>query len=192
MARILLLAFAGILTVFAGGNTLAKPSSAYTKLDLDKCRIIARYEAGATWQCGGYNRIPVFVSEGDLRMSVHFGAAGRNGDYWQSFTAFNRVHHTLEWRVDQQAGGVNIPYATILRWFVSRIDGNGPERQVLVVSRLEGSHSCHIAYIDANANKNANELARRAADQFARTFRCSSDRPRWVGKVSRNAPRPSG
>lgn len=187
---IFILSFALFLFTHTG-SAVAHITSSYTKLNLEACPIVARYEAGATWKCAGYNGIPVYVSEGDLRISIQFGAGGRDQVRWQSFSSFNRVHHTLEWRIDQR-GGASVPFATILRWFVEPLNGNGREKQVLVVSRLEGVHSCHVAYIDANANPNANELARRAADQFSRNFRCSIDRPRWVGKVSRNAPRPSG
>jgi hypothetical protein len=36
---------------------------------------------------------------------------------------------------------------------------------------------CHIGYIDARANPNANELAREIADMHARSFRCATDKP---------------
>ncbi|UXN74462.1 hypothetical protein N8D56_04770 [Devosia sp. A8/3-2] len=36
---------------------------------------------------------------------------------------------------------------------------------MLVVTQLAEGQTCHIAYIDALANDNANELARQAADK---------------------------
>ncbi len=34
---------------------------------------------------------------------------------------------------------------------------------------------CHVARVDATANANANELARQAADEQARSFRCGTE-----------------
>ena len=55
--------------------------------------------------------------------------------------------------------------------------------QVLVVSQIAEGNSCHIAYIDALANKKANELAREAADK-AGSFDCSTDEVEIVGRFS--------
>ena len=52
--------------------------------------------------------------------------------------------------------------------------------QVLVVTRLEPGATCHVAYVDATANENANEMAREAADDLARDFDCE-DEPEIVG-----------
>jgi hypothetical protein len=51
---------------------------------------------------------------------------------------------------------------------------------VLVVTQLVEGNSCHIAYIDALANKNANELAREAADKSG-DFDCASDEVEIIG-----------
>ena len=55
--------------------------------------------------------------------------------------------------------------------------------QVLVVSQIEEGNSCHIAYVDALANKDANELARAAADK-AGDFDCANDEPEVIGKFT--------
>lgn len=52
---------------------------------------------------------------------------------------------------------------------------------MLVVTRLPPGPVCHVAYIDAIANPNSNELARKAADDFARSFRCGKDEVKIIG-----------
>jgi hypothetical protein len=46
-------------------------------------------------------------------------------------------------------------------------------------------HFNGVAYIDVKVNANANELARRAADQFARGFICGKDELKVVGAPGR-------
>ena len=53
----------------------------------------------------------------------------------------------------------------------------------LVVTRLGPGGVCHVGYVDARANPDANELARKIADQHARTFRCGKDKRVILGKV---------
>jgi hypothetical protein len=57
--------------------------------------------------------------------------------------------------------------------------------QMLVVTRLPPGPVCHVAYVDAQANPNANELARRAADRLARDFRCGADKVHVEGVKGR-------
>jgi hypothetical protein len=44
---------------------------------------------------------------------------------------------------------------------------------------------CHVAYVDAKANADANELARKAADEFARGFQCGKDEVKVIGTGGR-------
>ena len=66
----------------------------------------------------------------------------------------------------------------------------GAESRQQVVNISEGTRLppgavCHVAYIDVAANPNANELARKAADELARDFQCSWDNVKIVGAGGR-------
>jgi len=43
----------------------------------------------------------------------------------------------------------------------------------------------HVAYVDIRANPNPNEIARKAADEIARDFKCGKDEVRIVGSRGR-------
>ena len=80
------------------------------------------------------------------------------------------------------------PFAIIQRW---RIADNGDEdksgrpiaKPMLAVTRLPPGEVCHVAYIDAQANPN--ELARKAADELARNFKCGKDEVKVIGETGR-------
>ncbi|MCC6736762.1 MAG: hypothetical protein IT534_11640 [Bauldia sp.] len=164
--------------------TLASPAahaaeSAYTPLDLAACSqrpADPREELPwALWDCEGHGGIALLIGESDLRFTIAYGIGGPAvvGES-RTLPPFNRLGETMEWRVDD-AGQ---PFATIVRYFTDF--GEPPsENQVLVVTKL-GSPSCHVAYVDALANDDANALARTAADLIAPNFRCDVDLPLWV------------
>ncbi|MEJ8574813.1 hypothetical protein [Microbaculum marinum] len=130
------------------------------------------------WSCPGLNDIPVWVAEGDLRYLVSFGKdARRQVAASQTLPPFNRINDTIEWRL----GADGRPYATILRWFTEFDDGR--QGQVLVVTRTGQGGTCHVAYVDALANSDANELARQAADGLSPGFDCRSATPVIFGKA---------
>lgn len=160
--------------------------SAYTKVDLDAdCRQVAEDEVGGSWTCKGYGGTQVLFSEGDLRQSVFYGEVGPwyEAGAFESFAAFNHAGETVEWRLDQGR-----PFATIRRWFVSTgEDDRGkprPEVQVLVISRVgqpSDGEACVVGYVEATANPDANEIARRVADEEVRDFACRYAEPTWHG-----------
>jgi hypothetical protein len=156
---------------------------AYTSFDADKTCKHTRgkgEEDYGSWRCAGYAGVDVVLSAGDQRMNVSFGAlAAREHAAKETFPGFNSVYSgMIEWRI---AGGK--PFATILRWNVMLpTDERKATGRLLVVTRLNPGGVCHVGYIDARANPNPNELARQLADSKARTFRCGSDKPEWIGK----------
>jgi hypothetical protein len=170
----LCLAVAGCWTVAAANPV----KSLYTTIDLKACKKISRHRDGEAWLCQGAVGLPVYVAEGDLRQFVSVGTqAQTRRAATQTLGAFNTIFErgsrraTIEWRFDRR-GERQIPYATIVRFHTSR---DGRRGDVLVVSKVSPSETCHVAYIDALANSDAITLARFVADQRAKSFDCRKD-----------------
>jgi hypothetical protein len=154
--------------------------SSYTDVDLDDCSVISSDDFGSTWACPGYKGIPVMIAEGDLRFFVSYGLKSTEEKAAeQTLLPFNHLGEKIEWRLSNAEGGWK-PFATILRYFVQREDGGEEDGQILVVTKVEPGATCHVAYIDALANPDANELARQAADDLVADFDCA-DQPEIVG-----------
>jgi hypothetical protein len=194
-ALALALALAASVTV---APARAAPDSAYSTIAWDTgCTVIdqpAPDEPGgwAVLRCQGLAGVPVVVSDSDGRMSVWYGQGGEGHRGWASFTGFNEVNDTIEWR--GIVGSGQGPYAAIHRWFVDDGRQGGGKRQVLVVSTVAmapGEVSCPAGYVDANANGNANVLARQVADQVARGFRCGRQQAMYHGLTTAATPTPS-
>ena len=162
-------------------------SSSYTSTAPKDCRTIGKPENGSTTQvCPGKSGLVVLISEDDLRQTVSVGpnrvAAAKEPAAEAWFAPFNSTAPTVEWRaVDGK------PFAIIQRWLIA--DNNDPDKAgtptskpVLAVTRLPPGPVCHVAYIDGQANRNANELARQAADEFARDFKCGKAEVKVVGE----------
>lgn len=178
-----LIFFVGALPLLAnerGGN------SSFVKLDLDKCTIINEDEESqsVTRHCNKLMfLLDLYVAEGDLRYYIGYGTNGREQRaFQQTLGPFNTIHDVLELRF-RPDGIANTPYAAILRYFTAPGDEEpeGRQGQVLVVTKLQNGEACHIAYVDALANENANELARNAADGLADSFDCENDQPKIIG-----------
>lgn len=155
--------------------------SAYSEIDLKICPLVDQAQEGdgewAIFRCEGVAGLAVFVSEADLRFSLGYGPDGRNQKSIHQFLGpFNTVGKTLEWRLREGR-----PIASILRYFTETGTG-GDKGQVLVISKVSRGASCHVAYVDSLANKDANELARFAADHIAENFDCERDHPIRIGK----------
>lgn len=155
-------------------------TSAYTDLNLDDCLVLDADDFSAQWACPGYKGFPMLVREGDLRFAVAFGFnPGANAVGFQTLPPFNYLGNKVEWRLSN-ASGRWLPVATILRYFTDGVEDEDDEGQILVVTQIAEGNSCHIAYVDARANKNANELARQAADR-AGDFDCATDEVEIIG-----------
>jgi len=187
MARSLALAIVlgGCLTPALGHSpAVANPvRSLYTTIELKACKQVRRHRDGGAWLCEGLAGLPVYIAEGDLRHFVSVGAdAQKRRAATQTLGAFNTIFEkgsgraTVEWRFNRR-GERQIPYAIIVRFHTS---GGGRAGDVLVVSKVSATETCHVAYIDALANQDAITLARFVADNQAKSFDC------------RNQPRPEG
>ena len=165
--------------------------SLYTSTAPKNCRIVDRSnrDDSATRLCPGKAGLVVLVSEDDLRETV---SVGRNRSLAEKepaaqtwFGPFNSTTQTIEWRMARGK-----PFAIIQRWHIadnSDEDKNGRPiaKAMLAVTRLPPGPVCHVAYIDVAANPNANELARKAADEIARGFECGKDEVKIFGESGR-------
>jgi hypothetical protein len=139
--------------------------------------------------CRGKLDLVVFVNEGDMRETISVGrdkaAAGNEPAAQAGFGPSSSALRTIEWRM---AG--SMPFAIIQRWQLADKgepdkDGRPATRPMLVVTRLPPGPVCHVAYVDVAANPNADELARQAADELARNFKCGSDQVKVMGSSGR-------
>ena len=176
--------------LFATASGLISPanaqtfSSSYTSTAPKDCRTIGKPENGsATQVCPGKSGLVVLITEDDLRQTVSVGpnhiAASKEPAAEAGFAPFNSTGDTVEWRaVDGK------PFAIIQRWLISDTDkaGSPISKPMLAVTRLPPGPVCHVAYIDGQANRNPNELARQAADEFARDFKCGKDEVKVIGE----------
>jgi hypothetical protein len=162
--------------------------SLYTTVDVKVCKKIKRHRDGGAWRCEGLAGYPVYFAEGDLR---HFVSVGANPEKRRAATqtlgAFNSIFEkrgrraTIEWRFNRR-GERKLPYAIIVRFHTSR---DGQDGDVLVVSKVSDTETCHVAYIDALANQDAIALARHIADKQAKTFDCHQE-PHTEGAMGRS------
>jgi hypothetical protein len=158
-------------------------TSAYSELNLDECLVLEADDFGASWSCPGYKGFPLMVVESDLRFALQYGFnVDRNDAGNQTLPPFNNLGSTLEWRLSN-ASGRWFPVATIIRYHTADIETGENSGEVLVVTQLKEGDTCHIAYVDAKANANANDLARQAADN-AGDFSCATDEVEVIGSFS--------
>ncbi len=183
--------FGVILSLISPANAQTF-SSSYTSTAPKDCRMIGKpseLDGSTTRFCPGKSGLGVLISEDDLRETVSVGrnraAAAKEPAAQAWFGPFNSTTNTVEWRaVDGK------PFAIIQRWHIadnSDEDKNGRPiaKPMLAVTRLPPGAVCHVAYVDAQANPNPNELARKAADEFARNFKCGVDEVKVIGETGR-------
>src|ERR1700741_4188196 len=193
-----------MLTLFTASAALVLQSNAetigssYTSTAPKDCRVKSAnngVDDSTIRICPGKHGLFVRISEDDLRESVSVGrnrlGASREPAAQTWFGPFNSTTNTVEWRAANGRA-----YAIIQRWHIADNadpdkDGRPVAKPMLAVTRLSPGPVCHVAYVDVQANPDANELARKAADDFARDFRCGKDKVKTVGKSGR-AVAPAG
>jgi hypothetical protein len=187
-----------IAALFCAGPGLISPANAqlfgssYTSTAPRDCRVSGAgngVDDSATRVCPGKAGLVVLVSEDDLRETVSVGrnraaAAGEPAaEAW--FGPFSSTTTTVEWRALDGK-----PFAIIQRWHLADNsdedkDGRPVAKPMLAVTRLPPGAVCHVAYVDVKTNPNANELARKAADEIARDFKCGKDEVKVIGESGR-------
>ena len=170
----------------------SRPSTrAYTQLDLDKCRHTQGREVEdyGSWRCAGYGGIAVRAQR---RRSAHVrqlrpqrrARAVRRGETFPRFNSAYKGPSNGASRRRPDGKPRAVRHHPALERHSSRTTSATRTRPVLVVTRLGPGGVCHVGYVDARANPNANELAQQLADEQARTFKCGTDKPVVAGKVS--------
>jgi len=160
----------------------------------EQCKTVEEAKDGeGDWvvrTCEGRAGYLVLLNEDDLRTTISVGTsitrAKNEPAASQSFGPFNSAADTIEWRGLTGAK----PFAIIQRWTLADIEHEDKEGRpagvdLLIVTRLPPGPVCHVAYVDAQANEDAVALARTAADDSARKFRCGADQVLVVGKPGR-------
>jgi hypothetical protein len=186
------------LTLIASTAALMSQSSAqtigssYTSTAPKHCRVKSAgngVDDSTIRVCPGTAGLIVLISEDDLRETVSVGrnrnSASREPAAQTWFGPFNSTTNTVEWRTVNGK-----PFAIIQRWHIAdNADQDKDSRPIakpmLAVTRLSPGSICHVAYVDVQANPNANELARKAADEIARGFKCGKDEVKVVGASGR-------
>ena len=186
------------LTLFAVSAAMVLQSNAetigssYTSTAPKDCRVRSAgngVDDSTIRVCPGKNGLIVLIAEDDLRETVSVGrnrlGASREPAAQTWFGPFSSTTNTVEWR---SANGR--PYAIIQRWHIA--DNADPDKNgrpiakpMLAVTRLSPGPVCHVAYVDVQANPDANELARKAADEIARDFRCGKEKVKTLGNSGR-------
>ena len=183
----------------SGGSlaqTIDGATSAYTSAPDKACKVISRTKVdgddyASTRVCKGYKDLVLTKADNDLRSAVSVGrnakAAQSERAASQTFGAFNSPADTVEWRLDKTGKA----FAIIQRWSIADNDDVGKDdrpksKYFLIVTRVAPGATCHVAYIDSQANgQDANAVARKAADELANGFDCKKGKITIAGKPGR-------
>jgi len=167
-------------------------SSSYSSTAPRDCRVRSAgngVDDSTIRVCPGKSGLVVVISEDDLREAVSVGrsraAADKEPAAEMSFGPFNSTTNTVEWRALDGK-----PFAIIQRLHIADNadedrDGRPVAKPLLAVTRLPPGAVCHVAYVDVKANPDASELARKAADETARSFKCGKDDVKVIGASGR-------
>jgi hypothetical protein len=167
----------------------ARHETRYTDLVGGRCRFVAQdRETGedALKRCPGHGEFELETLSSHTRVSLsfRFSRTQRVPDVVAGWS----LGKSVEWRGIKSNKGFQ-PYAAIVRVLMKdpeaatrRADG-----EVLAVLRVDPAEAevCPIAYVDARANRRANELARGTADRLGPTYLCDSDKPAVTGARTR-------
>lgn len=196
---------AGTLSValIAGAVAHAAPArtSRYTKFDLDPPACRANHGPSEGFTCKGEGGWTVLIGFPAFGASVTVAGPGQSVSRKVQardgrslvVDGMSSAKSPVEWRGTMGAGRF-VPNAAIMRVQVLSAEqrqeaienggdlANARRAQVLIVYRLAPAGvACEIAYVDAGANANPNELARAAADSDTT---CPVDRVMVPGRSS--------
>lgn len=169
-ARLLVAAAAAALATSPLAAKPAAVTSAYTKLDLDKCTELESDLAWVRWRCPGYKAVALIVEVSDDRFDLDAGVVDKDELFGASFDS---PPDNVEWRLNRGK-----PFALIYR--LTGANPEQPRTPRLLVETIgsAGRPGCRVAEIAGSA-PSANQAARDAAARIlAGTARCLDPRAR--------------
>lgn len=150
--------------------------STYTRHEYQKCKELKQEDDVRKYRCEGHVGTLVNVYMAEDSTVVDFGFQGNKDDAGAFPAGFVFAGDTVEWRGRVRTGKMT-PYAAILRYDVGHSVG-GPFKPVLYVYHIKGLQgSCIVGSVDG-AHPDANERARKLADDVSAGFRCGTDKRR--------------
>jgi hypothetical protein len=156
--------------------------SSYTDLKFEDCTVMSTDDFGSTWACPGLKGFPVMARESQRSFRISYGLTSTTEKAAeQTLPVENHPAGEIEWRVANAEGSYK-PFATIVK-FMLKPEGDAAPGEVLVVTKIAPGATCHVAYVDAIANPDAEKLAQKAADEKAKDFDCAKD-PEIVGEFA--------
>ncbi len=181
VTKLQIAAIAGLaLAALPGAAAAQLFNSSWTDLKFEDCTVVSSDDFGSTWACPGLKGLPVMVRESERRFRVSYGLTSTTEKAAeQTLPPINTPATEIEWRVSNAEGGYK-PFASILKFQV-KAEGEGTDGEVLVVTKIAPGATCHVAYVDALANPDAEKLAQQAADEKAKDFDCGNE-PEIIGK----------
>jgi hypothetical protein len=179
---------AAVIAAAFSSHVAAQPiGSSYSSTMAANCwgtRGEKNVDDNTTRVCRGKVGLVVLVNQDDPRQTISIGrdkvAAGNEPAATTKLGPLSSAVRTIEWRM---AGSE--PFAIIQHWRIADNNDAGNDKPMLVVTRLPPGPVCHVAYVDVAANPNADELARKAADELARDFKCGKDTVKVIGAKGR-------
>jgi len=172
---------------------------AETPLGSDRCPAIATTKTGedgtplkrsewyaSAWRCKGYRGRYAYIAYGDQREMLAFGTRRSRTTKYVQPLGFGAWGPMLEWRGSATA---NTPLAAIARysWNIAAPTSEPANKgAMLAVVRVGrgANDSCLVAWVDAVANIDALDLARKHADTRVGSHICQEGQePLRLGKV---------
>ena len=170
---------------------LAQPAAEtrYTELVGGRCQFVSedkRTGEDAVKRCPGHGDLEMetLASHTRVFLSILFSRTQRADDVVEGWS----LGKTVEWRGAKGNKGFE-PYVAIVRVLLKDPEAatRQPDGEVLTVIRVDPreAEACAMVYVDARANKAANQLARDTADRLGPTYLCGSDKPTVAGTPTR-------
>lgn len=164
-----LLAYAALATIAAAAPAKGPAiTSAYTDLNLDRCKQLEHGEEGdwSVWRCPGIAGVSIYIESGDGRYDIDAGTRDKD-ELWSG--PFDDIQKRVEWRLK---GGK--PFALIYRLTIATPEPPRTSRLLVEKVGRGSAPGCRTADIPG-ATPDANRVARQAADDIlTKTATCLS------------------